>query len=45
MLVPLIASRVDFISPNIPAEDTCSSLVEEVAGGLTPATLHLDIIV
>ena len=27
------------------AQDTCSSEVEDVAGGLTPATLHLDTIV
>ena len=43
--VPLIASRVAFMSPSIPAVETCSSAVEDVAGGLTPAMLHLDTIV
>ena len=43
--VPLIASNAAFKSPNIPADDTCSSAVEDVASGRTAATLALDIIV
>jgi len=43
--VPEIASKVDFKSPNIPPDDTCSSAVEDVASGRTAAILALDIIV
>ena len=45
MFVPLIASNVALRSPKIAPLDTCSSLVDDVASGLTPAILHLQVIV